>query len=102
MKLYGEISRADLEDAIREAGGTVVWDENAKTPLVGLTVEVDPDYAAYEASAFTEDLRVQFDLADVRDFVSTIARGDRAMALALAPRLFIFDSERDAVARALQ
>lgn len=102
MKLYGEISRADLEDAIREAGGTVVWGESAKPPIVGLKVCVDPDYAAFEASAFTDSPRVQFDLGDVRDFVSTAARGDRAMALALAPRLFIFDSEREAVARALQ
>ncbi|MCP3729291.1 hypothetical protein M9978_02520 [Sphingomonas sp. MG17] len=103
MMLCGDITRAALEEAVREAGGTIAWsEEKPASTEIALKIDVDPEYAAYEAAWYVPTCRGEFDPQDVRDFATAASRGNRALALALAPRLFVFDSEMAAVERALQ
>lgn len=102
MRLAGYVTREALEDAVRDAGGTVCWGEvKPGSAEVGVMVDVDPEYAASEASWYVPHLRGEFDVRDVRDFAEAAASGDRQIALALASRLFVFDTEISAVERGL-
>jgi hypothetical protein len=109
MIISGKAEITALAAIIEQNGGTVTWGEGARPDHVttSVKVEIDEEQTARklaEAGWFGGDEDGPDDCADardVRDFVAACTAGDRQLAQALAPRIFVSDANQAAIERGL-
>ena len=94
MDVQGFVYADELVRAVKALGGTVTFPgDQLPQKLISLEVEVD-NQVAYDAlpSRFFDHLTDEdhdfADPFDVRDFSRALARGDKLVVEALAPRIF--------------